>query len=217
MRTTLHIDGSGPFGHSPLQPLLNSTATDVGFPSSTTTLQPQESAIAQISTETTCATRYLGGDIQLDVSGSARCNSLCSCTCHHISQIRSPKMFDILIGSLSIIYRYAPSAAQRCNTANCRPKTISSSTIRYSLPQWFAHRIVSAIALYEQHRGLELRLRVLNRRPYSSEFYQAVKFGRVEKVQNLLASGSASVFDIDGFGKSVLQVRTDLIGCNQSF
>ena len=209
-RTLLQIRDSWPSSCPQSHPQLNQKIPDMEDSSSTMGLPLQDSANAQISQETTYATRYVGDDLCFDISYFEGCESISSCTCHRISQIRSPKMLKFLIGSFSLAYRFVPLAAQQCNTANCRRKAISGSKVRYSFPRWFAHRVVIAIAANERQRGPELWLRVLNRRPGTSEIFRVILSGNMKKVQNLLASGRASVFDVDEAGESILQVRVAL-------
>ncbi len=136
----------------------------------------------------------------------------CNCVCHNKRGLRSPYNLDAMFGSLWVGYRAQPWRTRTCDSADCGGH---STSYTYAFPQWLLNRVVSLRIAYNQSRGLELCLRVVRVRSSLAMVFQAAMMDSSYEVtaihclQHLFKHGEASVVDVNEYGLSALQVRSN--------
>lgn len=94
------------------------------------------------------------------------------------------------------------------STRRTRAVRRTQRSFRISLPNW-ATSLVWDLAMTQTQRGWDLSLRTYNARPRGSEIFMLCLKGDLAGMQRLIASGSASLFDVDlcHSKPSLLEVR----------
>ncbi len=142
------------------------------------------------------------------------CEQNCSCACHNKRGVRSPSNLDAIFGSLWIGYSAQPWRTQTCDSTDCRGRS-TFITYTYAFPQWLSNRMVSLRIAYNQSRGPELCLRVVRVRSSTENVFQVAMMDRSHEVtaihylEHLLKHGEGSVVDVNEYGLSALQVRSN--------
>ena len=141
--------------------------------------------------------------ITLRTISNKPCGSFCSCACHKMSQIRSPGLFDRLLGSIFIGYDALPLVTKPCNSSRCAKGNVSSTVVSYIFPRWFINCVVM---LQTRPPTPEPVLRILRIRPNDSEIFKALRNQDISKVRRMIADGNASVRDVNEDGESLITV-----------
>lgn len=134
---------------------------------------------------------------------SKPCGPFCSCACHKMSQLRSPRLFDRLLGSVFIGYEALPLATKPCNSSSCTRGKVSRTVVSYIFPRWFLNCVV---LLQTRPPAPEPVLRILRVRPNNSEIFKALRIQDLAKIRELITEGKASVRDVNEEGESLITV-----------
>jgi hypothetical protein len=100
---------------------------------------------------------------------SKSCGPSCSCACHKMSQLRSPGLFDRLLGSLFIGYEAIPLVTKPCNSSPCARGNVSRTVVSYIFSRWFLNCVVM---LQTRPPTPEPVLRILRIGPKDSEIFK---------------------------------------------
>ena len=134
--------------------------------------------------------------------------SLCFCSCHSRTRLRSPSLLHPILGSLTMGYDSLPFLERSCDNKACRNHSAKSFTASYAFPEWFLRRIITVRATSEVKRGPELLLRVWRvRRPDAMIFF-AIEDGNLDLIKRLFMQGEVSVLDVSWDGFSLLTVSS---------
>ena len=136
------------------------------------------------------------------------CGSHCDCTCHRKFRFRSPGFLDAVFGTLFLGYQASPWFPQGCRNGRCRR---SSTRLQYMFPKWFVKRSVALTIACSQPKGPELVLRILRLRPDNAYVFACAHYGYHDELQRLLENGEASLLDIDGYNRTALYVRLNVL------
>jgi len=142
------------------------------------------------------------------------CRPWCSCRCHIRRQVRSPGMAKKFVGSLFVGYSGMPAMTESCNEKQCRKRSSSRIIVSYQFPEWFWTRSFLASFMTAGFAGPEMLIRLSNTIPFASETYQHCLGGNILGLKRLFEMGSASPFDLDPDGLSLLRVSVSFISMN---
>ena len=142
------------------------------------------------------------------------CEPDCSCACHKVVRIRSPRYLNAILGSLLIGYRAQPWVTATCDSSDCRSR-LTYVTYTYAFPRWLLDRMVTFRMAYDQSRGPELCVRLPRVRSGGDSIFTAARMympdekeAAIQHIKFLLTNGEASVLDVDPDGHTALQVRS---------
>jgi hypothetical protein len=151
------------------------------------------------------------GMVQIRASCYRRtCRPWCSCRCHVRRSVRTPGVMKSFIGSLFMGYSGVPGITQPCNETQCKRRSSTRFILSYQFPEWFWTRALFASFVKSTMFGPEMLLRVQTTIPWASETYNFCVDGNVKGLQRLFEEGSASPFDVDPRGTSLLHVKLSL-------
>lgn len=139
------------------------------------------------------------------------CERWCSCVCHKARTLRSPQLFDLLIGKLFIGYSGLPVSQTKCDQRSCHSQPQRLAYITYHFPHWFLARMVSLLVTTMPLTGLTVALTVQRTVPANADIFAYAKLGDVEKMADLFKNGLASPNDVHyETGVTALNVRLPL-------
>lgn len=144
-------------------------------------------------------------DLLQGKASNSNCPRWCSCRCHKPGQLRSPHLFRVILGALSIGFTDIPFITQPCNQKMCRPRHQMSTIITYQFPNWILKRAVS-ILISSNTAGPELLLRTLRVLPANAEIFRLAMTNNLDGIKAMFSSGRASIYDIDDNQWSLLHV-----------
>lgn len=83
-------------------------------------------------------------NVQLQLAFTRRCNQCCRCSCHKPRYVRSPSIFNRVLGSLFIGYYAIPTpVASSCDSSSCLNRSTATINAIYTFPYWFLCRAIS--------------------------------------------------------------------------
>ena len=139
------------------------------------------------------------------------CERWCSCVCHKLRTLRSPQLFDLLVGKLFIGYSGLPVSHTRCDQRSCHSQSQRLANITYYFPHWFLARMVSLLVTTMPLTGLTAVLTIQRTVPANADIFTYAKLGDVEKIADLFKNGLASPNDVHfETGVTALNVRLPL-------
>lgn len=74
--------------------------------------------------------------VHLSKHQQTMCVPSCTCLCHQWQEVRSPKVFDKLMGSLLLGYTGVPLVTRKCTNESCKFKATYALRLRYQFPLW---------------------------------------------------------------------------------
>ena len=138
-----------------------------------------------------------------DLLSYRRCRTLCSCTCHRRSRLKSPDCLEYIIGTLILNY----STRCTCNERLCRGPRGSSYVITYFFPYWLLARSQRQFIYAACFTGPTFALRMPRVVKGDSKLIGYSVKGDVEGIKELFVRGEASPDDVAGQnGRSALHV-----------
>ena len=150
------------------------------------------------------------GPITIQVRQMRRisCSRSCSCTCHSRRYLRSPRIFDHILGSLFLGYSSIPVFTPKCNTISCSRYSHSAITVTFICPCWLLHRLLWIAVVNTRRDGPELNIRTARMRSDTDTIFYYAFTGNIDAIKCLFAIGHASPFDTSTRnGMSVLSVN----------
>ena len=136
------------------------------------------------------------------------CKPWCSCACHAESRIRSPQLFDRILGSLFVGYSGLPVLSRKCDQQSCHLRAQPMSYVTYFFPRWFLARVVSFVLTTTPLAGPVASLKVQRTVPGHADIFTYAKLGDVGKMKHLFENGLASPHDVHAeSGVTALHVR----------
>lgn len=137
----------------------------------------------------------------------SHCKPACSCACHRVYRIKSPHLFQSVVGSLLIRSNGLYGMTQPCNEFSCRRSSSTSMHISYRFPEWFLNRMISSVIVSNRLCGPQLSLVAPRVVSNTSEIMFHAFAGNIEGIARLFELGLASPFDTnDKFGYTALHV-----------
>ena len=154
--------------------------------------------------------------IQFELTRRQGCQAFCICSCHQRIQLRSPSIFDCILGSLFFGYVGFPEYSQSCDFPTCRKNSEKTVLLRYVFPGWLLKRILVTKVALSNAKGPEMLLRCLRVRPGTCELFNCITVNdhnanSLDFVRGLLKEGKGSVLDVDERGQSALHVGVVII------
>ena len=139
-----------------------------------------------------------------------QCSLWCSCACHSRKSFCVSSHFGTLSGYISGV----SLLRRRCVEYSCRCPTIPSGSVVYRSPDWFWDRLFTITVSSSPVCGPEINIRFPRVAPPSKLFLFAMHGDR-KGVQDLVSEGTATPWDVNERGSSVLYVSLQL--CTFSF
>jgi hypothetical protein len=133
--------------------------------------------------------------VQLSVQQRSMCVPSCSCLCHQWRQLRSPRVFDRLIGSLLVGYSGVPLMTVECTVKSCSVKASYAMKVCYRFPAWMLARAV-LVSVYSRYGQPTAGLSVVQIRPHSSLVFAFAESGNATGLKHLFDHRLASPYDI---------------------
>ena len=148
--------------------------------------------------------------IQIRQSNRAVYSRRCQCSCHRPGQCQTPRSLSDLIGSLFVGHTGIPWLSSSCDNRSCAHLYRNfSMRLQWFLPSWIGSRMVTAIISASTRDGPAFNLRIPAVRPKSDPIFSLVMRGDIEGIQSEFCKGSASPFDVDEAGYSLVWVSGD--------
>ncbi len=138
---------------------------------------------------------------------TARCKEWCSCACHKKNILRVKELSTI--GSFSLAYSGLPWLTAACDQKTCRSRSVPSVAVTFNFPPWVWHRYFSSSFSYTPIRGPEINFKLPRMVDWSSRLWRCGVVGDIGGVQKLYSSGTASPWDVNTLGGSLLHYATD--------
>ncbi|KAK0639490.1 hypothetical protein B0T16DRAFT_497573 [Cercophora newfieldiana] len=147
------------------------------------------------------------------------CNPSCPCHCHVRSRVTTPPWLQVICGSLFFGYTSTPSLNMYpCNYLKCRRRAPTSLELVYVFPSWMVSRAVQFSMMWSslQQPTASMNLQVSNVIPLSSPILGDIIIGDEERVRNSFSQRTASPFDVDPHGRTLLHWAMDQMQPNVS-
>ena len=139
------------------------------------------------------------------------CKPSCTCSCHNIKTMQSPKFFQKVTGVLFVGYSgYPLSARSKCTVANCLT-SISQLSVSYLFPSWLLNAAFSAILSTNLCRTVSASLTIRRIVPPGVEVMRLEQMNDVDGMRRLFDLGLASPNDSLETGQTLLMVSCILI------
>ena len=138
---------------------------------------------------------------------TALCKSWCSCACHTKSVVRVKQ--PSLVGSFSLAYSGLPWITAKCSEKACRSRSVPSVAVTVQFPAWFWKRYLSTSFCYTNLRGPEVNIKVPRIVDWTSGIWGLGLRGNIVAIQEMFSAGTASPWDVQGLGGSLLHYATD--------
>jgi hypothetical protein len=140
------------------------------------------------------------------------CQATCRCSCHSVTDKKTPAFMDGLLGQLFVGFSGWPLLSSKCDSAACTGQRTSLVNLEYWFPLGICwSQIVRFSLAYEANVGPSLQLHTLRRVTDSSQCVSFALEGNVDGLKSLFNRGLASPRDVSSTrGYSLLRVRTSL-------
>ena len=140
--------------------------------------------------------------------GRQSCSLGCPCVCHTSHHVRTPRLLDQFIGSLSVGHSNTPPFTPSCDALSCKGNFYTMINVKYYFPRWLLYRSLIVMIQYTRRDGPRLDLRMPRVCSIHHLLFQYTVQGNVKGIKLLLERGEASPLDICQFsGMSALQVH----------
>ena len=149
-------------------------------------------------------------DLESEGIPDQECQAWCSCRCHQRRILKSPWIFDSVLGSLQIHFTGGRSD---CNEYRCRRSEKAPTSILYRFPQYLLSRYVALTMHWALLDGPKYSLRFPRVTDWSHVYWNYCVQGDLEAIQKLFSSGKASASDLNLIGGNALiynSVRSNL-------
>ena len=133
---------------------------------------------------------------------SIKCLPWCSCKCHVRRSLRSPWIFETVLGRIEVQYTGRRPA---CSERKCQRTSTAPLKMTYSLPQYLLNRYIFIMMHHAPLGGPNFSLRAPRITPWSYTYWNYANKGDLPAIQNMFAKGKASPFDLN-------PVSTDVLG-----
>ena len=142
--------------------------------------------------------------------GRKECARFCRCRCHVRTQLSTPRWTKSVLGTLFGSFTGCPIPGIRaCNYSRCRQAGASSIQVLYMFPAWFVQWAVVFSTTWTglSGPGASWTFRMPRLRCDSAIIWFYVRRGSLCDVRKCLESGTASPYDINSSGLTLLYVR----------
>jgi hypothetical protein len=137
------------------------------------------------------------------------CSVYCRCKCHSMPARQFPTLLQKLLKSLFPTLRGKPSLVHSCNVFNCRRRNAGRARIIVL----HAMLLKRAITLSTLSQGFKIKvhLRIHPIVPDSSDIIRFSEAGDFPRLEKLIRTGQATVFDTSSDGWTPLHVRVRVL------
>ena len=138
------------------------------------------------------------------------CPAWCSCRCHQRRTLKSPWIFDSVLGSLQIHFTGGRPA---CSEYRCKRSEKAPTYILYRFPQYLLSRYVAMTMHWTPLDGPKYSLRFPRVTDWSHVYWNYCVQGDLEAIQKMFSAGKASALDLNLIGGNALlynSVRSNL-------
>ena len=134
-----------------------------------------------------------------------QCSLWCSCTCHSRKTFSLSSHFGTLSGYVSGV----SSLVHRCAEHSCKCPSNPAGSIVYRFPDWFWDRLFTLTMKCTPVCGPEINIK-FPRVATPSKLFLVAMHGDTKGVQHLFSEGTATPWDVNERGSSVLYVSHKL-------
>ncbi|KAH8586903.1 ankyrin repeat-containing domain protein [Bisporella sp. PMI_857] len=139
-----------------------------------------------------------------------RCATQCRCQCHRVTRMQTPPWLKDIFGGLFVTtrgIRLLPfPGRETCNESSCYRHSNTVARIDYYFPCWLMACMISIVG--QGHAligaGATLSLKASRMVPDYSPIFFAVDHANHKSIAHMVYSGSATLFDMDQYGDSLL-------------
>ena len=138
------------------------------------------------------------------------CPAWCSCRCHQRRTLKSPWIFDSVLGSLQIHFT---GGRPDCSEYRCKRSEKAPIYILYRFPQYLLSRYVAMTIHWTPLDGPKYSLRFPRVTDWSHVYWNYCVQGDMEAIQKMFSAGKASALDLNLIGGNALlynSVRSNL-------
>lgn len=129
------------------------------------------------------------------------CPAWCSCQCHQRRTLKSPWMFNSVLGSLQI---YFSGGRPDCNEYKCRRSERAPTSILYRFPRYLLSRYMRMTMTWTLIDGPRYSLRFPRVTDWSHRYWDFCVQGDLGAIQKLFSAGKASALDLNLIGGNAL-------------
>lgn len=145
--------------------------------------------------------------VHLSKHQQTMCVPSCACLCHSWRELRSPHVFDGLMGSLLLGYTGVPLVTKNCTIKACKVKATYALKFSYQFPLWLLSYAVT-VATYSRYGKPTAGLSVTRIRPHNSQVFAMAESGNATGLKHIFDRGLASPCDVSAqTGDQPLHVR----------
>ena len=129
------------------------------------------------------------------------CPAWCSCRCHQRRTLKSPWIFDSVLGSLQIHFT---GSRPDCSEYRCRRSEKAPTYILYRFPRYLLSRYVAMTMHWAPLDGPKYSLRFPRVTDWSHVYWNYCVQGDVGAIQKMFSAGKASALDLNLIGGNAL-------------
>jgi hypothetical protein len=133
-------------------------------------------------------------------------SSVCSCSCHWPSAMKTPNWLANAVGTLLIRWQRSPQTCKRPSCKTCSKMTQKTMRLQYYLPWWMMGHIIQLESGYNAARRLAISFRTSYVVPEDSTVFLLAQHNNLDGIRKLFSQGLASPFDVSPTGRTPLHV-----------
>ena len=157
----------------------------------------------QTSTNSPCSRFVIGMRAYMPVHQRSICRYNCKCDCHQPHQVRTPQLFNRVLGALFVGYSGYPfGTLQRCTNAYCQRDSGFRAQIKYFFPLWLLEKMIQVLIMiaptHEPCVSLTVRVVVQS----SAALFHFALTDDCEGLRRILSNGSARPNDLSYYNGS---------------
>ena len=136
---------------------------------------------------------------------SQSCKPDCLCDCHRLYSFRVSGCRAT--GSAFVTVRGLPVLSKRCSDSFCfGPTSNVGLTVSLHLPTWLLSKAIVVNVLASRWHEPCLHVAVRNILPRNHEWFDAVRLGQLDQMQQMLRQCPSRVNDVNDYGRNALMV-----------
>lgn len=138
------------------------------------------------------------------------CPAWCSCRCHQRRTLKSPWIFDSVLGSLQIHFT---GGRPDCSEYRCRRSEKAPTSVLYRFPRYLLSRYMAMTMHCAPLDGPKYSLRFPRVTDWSHVYWNYCVQGDLEAIQKMFSAGKASALDLNLIGGNALiynSIRSNL-------
>lgn len=124
----------------------------------------------------------------------------CSCRCHVTYTWQSPQSLDMAIGQFLV------QSVPRCDNKGCRDNSGARVTLAHIPPPWI--HPFALMLIFKSRTGIRpsLLMSVSRVIPETHDVWNSITLNNLARLRHLFFTGEIGISNVDGSGRSLLQV-----------